>query len=191
MFKHSLARRLRGAFGNAVLWGACWSALAAGTMTVLKVVGILSSAPSWLDIIGMAIRIGLFGGIASGGFSLMIGLLYHRARLSQINWIKFGILGGVVTGVFATVFMQGLNILTGDGPIAWNLIDTDIIYSTIFGAISAAGSLRLAQHAERKLPGTALKQDDSPDMPALHAGGEDDLAEALRRSSREEVKSRN
>ena len=61
-------------------------------------------------------------------------------------------MGGAVMGIFVPLFMQSMNIVFGDGPIACNLIDTDVIWSAIFGTVTAGGSLRLAQYAEKKLP---------------------------------------
>jgi hypothetical protein len=153
MLKGNFMRRVRGAIGNAIVWGGCWAALTVVTLSTLKLVGAFGQELIWLDIIGMAIKVGIFGGVASGAFSFLLPLFYRRKRLSDINWVKFGIMGGVVTGLFVPLFMQSMNILSGSGPIAWNLIDTDILLGAVFGAVTGGGSLWLAQRAERRLPG--------------------------------------
>ena len=62
-------RRLRGAIGNAVVWGAAWSACAAVVFAALKAGGILSQSVIWLDAIMVAGRFGLMGGIVVGAFA--------------------------------------------------------------------------------------------------------------------------
>ena len=180
MLKANIMRRVRGAIGNAAVWGACWAGLTTVTLTTLKLVGAFGQELIWLDIIGMAIKIGIFGGFASGAFSLLLPLIFRRKRLSEISWVRFGLLGGVVMGVFVPLFMQSMNVVFGDGPIARNLIDTHLILSTVFGAVTAGGSLRLAQYAERKLPGESAAQFEAADnMNALSSGDEGELESSL------------
>jgi hypothetical protein len=45
-----------------------------------------------------------------------------------------------------------MNVLSGDGPIAWGLVLDDAGWATVFGGAAAAGTILLARRAEA-LPG--------------------------------------
>jgi len=161
-------RRLRGALGNAFVWGVGWftvGLLAFAVFAVLRVVGILPSTFSWVEALGLAVRMGIVGAVAGGAFAGVIGLLYHGRRLSEISWVRFGIGGGVVTGLFVPLFLQTMNLLSGDGLVAWNLVLDDAVWTSVFGAVAAGGSLKLAQLAD------ALTSGKSPDHLDAPGGG--------------------
>ena len=64
----NVRRLLTGAARNGVVWGIAWFALAFVTILVLRTIGVIVPATiGVLDAIGMAIRIGIVGGIAAGG----------------------------------------------------------------------------------------------------------------------------
>ena len=96
-------RRLRGAFGNAIVWGVGWSTAALALFGTLGLTGIIDV--SWEDVLITAFRAGIVGGVAGGAFSSVIRLVYHGRRLSEISWVRFGIGGAVVTGLFVPVFL--------------------------------------------------------------------------------------
>jgi hypothetical protein len=149
----NIIRRLRGAAGNAVVWGASWAALGLAAFAALKVAGILSGTVSWADSLFIAVRFGLVGGISGGAFSLVIGLLYQGRRLSDLRAVRFGIGGGIMAGLFVPAFMQAMNLLSGDGMVPMRLVLDDAPWAAVFGAIAAGGSLKLAQRAHALLPG--------------------------------------
>lgn len=188
MDKTSILRRIRGAIGNGIVGGAVWTTLAAASMAVMKIAGMLEPTIGWLDVLGMTIRIGIFGGIASGAFALLLPIFYRRKRLADINWVKFGVVGGVVSGLFVVLFTRGASVLFGDEPVAWNLIDTDILIGTVFGAITAGGSLWLAQRAERKLPSGSAAYFEEAELSALQAGDEHEFVESAVRRAREDAR---
>src|SRR5262249_10146387 len=139
-------RGVRGALRNALVWGAGFSALGFGTFSVLRIAGVLSG--SWVYGLGLAARMGIIGFVAGGAFSSVIRLVYRGRRLRDINWVRFGIAGGIVTGVFVPLFLQTMNLVTGGGLVAWSLVLDDGIWGAVFGAIAAGGSLKLAQRAD-------------------------------------------
>ena len=145
-------RRLRGAVGNALVWGAGWFALALSAFAALHVVGMVPETVSWLDAVGMAIRIAVIGTVSGGAFSTVIGLLYRGRRLSEISPVRFGVAGGVVTGVFVPLFLQAMNLLSGDGMVPMALVLDDAVWTAVFGGVAAGATLRLAQRADRALP---------------------------------------
>jgi hypothetical protein len=143
-------RRLRAAVGNALVWGAGWSAAAFAVLVTMRLAGAAPDV-SWLYVVGLAARFGIVGTIAGGAFSAVIGVLYRGRRLSEISWLRFGIGGAVITGVFVPLFLQAMNLLSGDGLVSWGLVLDDAVITAAFGGVAAALSLKLAQRADHAL----------------------------------------
>ena len=141
----TIFRRLRGALGNALVWGVGWSAAAFVVMAVMGVAGMLPATFSWIGALELAAKFGIFGGIAGAAFSSVIRILYHGHHLRDIGWVRFGIIGGIATGVFVPLFMQLMNLLSGDGLVAWKLVLDDAVLTAVFGGAVAGISLKLAQ----------------------------------------------
>ena len=113
MDRNNIWRHLRGAIGNAVVWGGAWAASAMVVFGVLRVTGVLSQGNVG-DALFVAARFGIVGAIASVAFSFT---------------------------------------------------------AAAFGGIAAAGSLRLAQHAEALLPtGSQDRLDGLDEVDSLAAG---------------------
>jgi hypothetical protein len=178
----SIFRRLRGAVGNAVVWGAGWSACALAVFAAMKVAGLLPASVIWLDAIAVAGRFGVMGGIVGGAFSLVIGLLYRGRRLSQISWVRFGTGGGVVAGLFVPAFMTVARLLSGDAFLPLEELLTSGLMAAAFGAVAAGGSLRLAQRAQTLPPGPDQDQLGRPESTARLAAAEERPAWTARRS---------
>lgn len=142
---------LKGLARNAVLWGIGWGILAVGVSTALWALGLLEPQISWIDTVGMSIKVGVMGGIASVAFALAIRVFYRGRRLADINPLKFAVLGGAATGIFVPLFMQTMNLLSGGNLVPWHLIRGDIATATVFGALVAGASLTLAQRASRDM----------------------------------------
>ena len=51
----NILRRLRGAFGNALVWGVGWVTVGVALLATLRVVGVLSF--SWAELLGFAVRL--------------------------------------------------------------------------------------------------------------------------------------
>lgn len=153
MEAENIIRRLRGAVGTAVLWGAGWATLGFAAFAALKVTGNLPASAIWLDSLLVAARFGFIGGIVGGAFSACVGLLYRGRRLSEIRAVRFGIGGGIMAGLFVPAFLQTMNLLSGDGMVPMGLVLDDGAFAALFGAVAAGGSLLLAQRAQTALPG--------------------------------------
>ena len=166
-------RRLRGLVRNALVWGAGWSAFSLAVFATLRLAGV--SHASWTQGLGLAARFGIVGAVAGGAFSSIIRLVYHGRRLRDINWVRFGIAGAVVTGVFVPLFLQTMNLISGDGLVPWRLVLDDALWTAVLGGVVAGGSLKLAQRADAS--GAATHQDQldrSARVDRLTAGGERD-----------------
>jgi hypothetical protein len=139
-------RRLRGVVGNALVWGAGWFLVAITLIGGAHLVGVFAGM-RWFDVLGLAMRIGVVGVFAGAAFAGAITVLYRGRRLSEMSAVRFGLGGGVVSGLFIPPFLQLLNILSGTGPIAWGLVLDDVPLVTVLGGLAAAGSLKVAQLA--------------------------------------------
>jgi hypothetical protein len=159
-------RRLAAVVRNAVVWGVAWCALAFVTILVLRTIGVVVPATiGVLDALGMAIRVGVVGGLAGSAFAAFISLVYRGRRLSEINWVRFGIGGAIVAELFMLAFFAITNLASGSGFPRLDDILSDLIIAAAFGGISAGGSMWLAQRAEA-VHGTG------EDEPAPLAGGD-------------------
>lgn len=160
-----IVRRLTGAVKNGVVWGAAWSALAFGTILGLRTIGVVVPPEiGVLDAIGMAVRVGIAGGMAGGAFALFISWFYHGRRLSEINWVRFGLGGAVVAELFMIALFALGNLVSGDGFPALDDILSDLVIVAVFGFVAAGVSMWLAQRADTAAIG-------APDEHGrLHAG---------------------
>jgi hypothetical protein len=143
MIGGSIIRRLAGAVRNGVVWGATWFGLAMVGFGVLRIVN--DNPVSWLDAIGMSLRIGVVGGLTGGAFAAFISFFYRGRRLSEISPARFGIGGGIVALAFMMAWLGLGNLLTGGSIPPWEDINSDLFYATLFGGISAGASMWLAQ----------------------------------------------
>jgi hypothetical protein len=170
----NIARRLTGAVKNGVVWGVNWFALAFVTIVGLRTIGVVVPAEIGVpDAIGMALRVGIAGGMAGGAFALFISRFYRGRRLSEINWVRFGLGGAVVSELFILAFFAITSL--GNGFPALNDIVSDLVIAAVFGGIAAGASMWLAQRTETGSIGGPDRYD------GLHAGsrplGAADLAQ--------------
>ncbi|HST58611.1 MAG TPA: hypothetical protein VLK84_07985 [Longimicrobium sp.] len=171
MDAENIIKQVRAAMGTAVVWGAAWTALGLAAFAALKVAGVLPESVTWLDGPMIAPRFGIIGGVVGAAFSAFVGVMYRGRRLSDLRALRFGIGGGIVAGLFVPVFLQTMNLLSGDGLVPMELVLDDSLWASVFGAVAAGGSLLLAQRAQTLLPG------GSPHQPGL-LGSADRLAHA-------------
>jgi hypothetical protein len=162
--------RLKAVIKNAVVWGAGWGTLGTVVASLMRLSDGISLPFALLDGLGMGIRIGFMGGLAGALFAAFISIAYRGKRLSEISWLRFGAGGLVFAGVFVPVFMETMNLLTGGGGVPLNLITDDIIMSALFGGITAAGTMKLAQHGADEAPVTVDELLDRMEQQSLGSG---------------------
>ena len=163
--------RLRPTFRNSLVWGVIWGALGTGVATAMR---LIDKTPFWYALlvgIAMGIRIGFIGAIAGAAFFAFISVAYRVKRLSEISWLRFGIGGAIVAGLFVPAFLQTMNLLSGDRLIPWHLVFDDSVLSAVFGGITAAGTMILAQRDEAAHPVTVEQLLDRMERESLGAGG--------------------
>lgn len=149
-------RRLRAVLRTAVTWGAAWG-VAGGALATI--VGLFEPNPgieSLLERLGLSvlggimwgIRFGIVGAVIGTVFSSAVRARYQGRRLSDIDPVRFSILGAVVGGVGVPLYLQAMNVLSGGGPIAWGLVLDDAPLAALLGGAAAAGSILLARRAD-------------------------------------------
>ena len=166
----SKPRRLRAIFKNAVVWGGIWGVLGTAISAVFRLNDSIPFGHAIIDGIGMGIRIGVVGALTGAVFATFISIAYRGRSLREISWAKFGAGAAVLAGVFVPTWMQTLNLLSGDGMVPFSLINGDIVMSALFGGITAAGTMLMAQRAEAKNPVTVEELLDRMEQRAIETG---------------------
>lgn len=146
----NILRRLRGALGNAVAWGACWAAV---TLAVHVGLALVGDGFSWSAAWREAVRNGFVGGIASVAFSGVVGWLYRGRRLSEISWVRFGAGGAVVAGLVLPAIMFIGRTISGDGPLSLEKWIASALAAAAFGGVAAGATMKLAQRGDPLLRG--------------------------------------
>lgn len=177
--------RLRAAFRNAVVWGVGWGAFGTAVATTMRLIDKIPLRHAMLDGLGMGIRIGFMGAIAGTAFFAFIAAAYRGKRLSEISWVRFGIGGAIVCGLFVPAFLQTMNLLTGGGLVPWNLVFDDLVFSAAFGGITAAGTMFVAQRHEAAYPVTVEDLLNRMERESLGAGEATGYRKAERSQSAE------
>ena len=163
-------KRLRAVFKNAVVWGVAWGALGSGFAALMRLSDNIPFGFAILDGIGMGIRIGIGGALVGAAFSAFISLAYRGKKLTEISAARFGLGGAIFSGAFIPAWMQTMSLVTGGGLVPFDLINTDIIYSSLFGGITAAGTMLLAQRDAARNPSAEPDPMAGDDTPVLSAG---------------------
>ncbi len=160
---HDAVRSLRAVARTALTWGVAW-AVAGGALVVA--VNLVNPEPS-VDSLPERVGVALFGGVALGVrfgiigaamgalFAALIRLSYRGRRLADIDPARFALLGAAVGGIGMPLFLQLMNVLSGDGPAAWGDVLDDVRWAAPFGAAAAAGTIWLARRADTVTPGTS------------------------------------
>jgi hypothetical protein len=138
----NLFRRLRGAFGNAVVWAGTWF-LAAFPLHVLYWVFGIRYDPFWEGALGTMLIYGGVGFLAGGVFSLYLSIAGRNQGLRELKPGRVGLGSALTVGVV----IPGLAWYFGDPQIS--LASLLIISSTIclFAGGTALAQVRIAQKA--------------------------------------------
>lgn len=124
-------RRVRGVLGMGVIWAIGWAVLGGALME-----GVIDPNGEIVDIWPVLLAIfGFLGGIV---FGIVLGVAAGRRRFDELSvpqFTAFGALAGLLVGIFVMTMGAGIPAL---------------LLTTLGCAVSAAGSLTLAQQAARR-----------------------------------------
>ena len=163
-------KRWRAVFRNAAMWGLTWGGLGSVVAALFRFNDGIAPMYALLDGIGMGVRIGVVGALAGAAFSTFISMAYRGKRLSEISATRFGLVGAILAGAFVPAWMQTLSLLSGGGLVPFNLINSDIVMATVFGGVTAFGSMFLAQKGEAMNPTTEPELPERMESESLGAG---------------------
>jgi hypothetical protein len=152
------SRRLRGLLRTALLWSVGWGAAAVVVLHAMRLVGAVPADIGVLDILGMAVRVAVWGGIVGTLFSAAIGLAFRGRRLADLRLPRFAALGAVVGGAGIPLFLRLFNWIGGEPAVPWALLADDALLGTLFGGALAGGSLWMAR---RTVTGPHLPESSS------------------------------
>jgi hypothetical protein len=173
-------------------WGAAWGAAAAAIVAVIALFDASPGIESLPERLGLAllsgvawgVRFGVIGAAIGTVFAIVVRLSYRGRRLADIDPVRFALLGALVGGAGVPLFLQAMNVLSGDGPLAWGVVGDDAGWAAVFGAVAAAGSILLARRAD------AMPQEPGPeriarvdDLNGLPAGARVEIGVAPRAHS--------
>lgn len=143
-----LARRVRAVARTAVVWGIAWTGVSAIVLGGLVAVGAAPASAGLLDVAALSVRFGIWGGICGAAFAAGVGLLLRGRDLARVNPLRATLVGAVGLALFVPLLMQGLNLLSGDGLVAWADVFDDSVWAFVLGGAATGGTLWLAKRGD-------------------------------------------
>lgn len=141
-------RRLRAIALNGLIWGGAWFL---GVMTMATTANVIDGRGVRIEGWELAVPGGILFAVTGVAFSTVITLVLRGRKLSELNWIRFGLGGGVVSFLFLPTLVSVLRALSGDDMLALTKLLGTGALGFMFGGVAAAGTLKLAQLADRHL----------------------------------------
>jgi hypothetical protein len=174
-------RRLRAIALNGLVWGGAWFV---GVMPMATVANAIDGYGFRIGGWELAVPGGILFAAAGVAFSTVITFALRGRRLSDLSWIRFGLGGGAVSFVFLPTFISVLRALNGDAMLGvTKLLGTGAL-GFVFGGIAAAGTLKLAQLADRYLPKGSTRAAELPDAREAPSASARDVHATADRTSR-------
>lgn len=141
----NLQQRLRGAFGNAVVWGVGWALAGAAIISVVYALGF-AGGRTLLDSIGAAVSsFGVLGFLAGGAFSVYLGAIGRRKQIHELSAGRTAVIAGLLTAVSVPLFRIGIQALGASFIVPIEVIVLTSLLPGTLGALTAFGTIKLAQ----------------------------------------------
>lgn len=144
-------RRLRAILLNGLVWGGTWFVGITAMVMVLNVVdppppgAVGDPNEGWF----LAASGGLLLFMGGAAFAAVVTFAFRGRRLADINWRRFAIGGGLVAGVVFPAFISLMRMFAGEPVLEVGKLVSSGLFGLVGGAILAAGTLRIAQWADR------------------------------------------
>ena len=153
----TLLRRIRGALGTALTWGAMWFG---ATFALLAVVFFLADGrvvPFWELLPSMVLLSGwnaLVGFITGGAFAAYIAGNFRGRRIEDLSPGRFAVGGSLIAVPLTLVVVIWAKVgAISELPLLQDLF-MPMLLSAVLGGFTGFGSLKLAQSALPGLPST-------------------------------------
>lgn len=171
----SVLRRLRGAIGNAVVWGVTWFSGAFAVFGAMEViVGLDAPIAPWRLILAIATNVGITGFVTGLAFAGYLRLRHFDRPLLGIRVGRTALAGGTVAA--AVSLGVGTLIRWSMGlPIGFADVFAGVPTVALFGAATAGATLHIAQRSARALTAGAtadleVEQEEARALLGVDAG---------------------
>ena len=158
----TILQRLRGALGNALVWGGAWFGAGFFLSTGLYLFRRGLGAMPWQLFLEGALRdaraLGLVGFLTGGAFAVYVAAAFRNRRIEEVSAARFA-LGGALVAVLLSLI--GFGLFTGYDALLIQDVLLPVSVAAAFGGLTGFSSLKLAQR-QRLAPGG--------DAPNLEAG---------------------
>lgn len=148
MFARDTVRRLRAIALNGLFWGGAWFV---GVMTMATTANLIDGRGLLIEGWELAVPGGILFAASGVAFSTVITLVLRGRTLSELSRLRFGLGGGVVSFLFLPTLISVLRALSGDEMLGLTKLLGTGSLGFLFGGVAAAGTLTLAQMADRHL----------------------------------------
>ncbi|HWA40601.1 MAG TPA: hypothetical protein VG712_03260 [Gemmatimonadales bacterium] len=164
-------RGLKAVLKNALLWGATLGVTGGGLVGLYVLIVARPGVESLPERIGealfaavaMGVRFAVAGAIMGTLFASVIRFGFRGRRVADLSIGRSALVGALVGGIGIPLVYQFLNILSGDGPVAWKYLFDDIPWAATFGAGAAAATIWMARRAAAVGAGDEAAQLRAPD----------------------------
>ena len=134
---------------NAVMWSAAWALVAGTVLGVIAATGNAPASATWPKALGLVGRFAIIGGVAGVVVPLAVSSILKWHDPGRIGWVRYGLAGGIGAAVFVPLFLQAMNVLSGDGLVAWPLVLDDAPIAAVLGALAALAVRKWGQVQRR------------------------------------------
>lgn len=142
----TIVRRLRGALGNALVWGVGWFVGAYGLFMGYAILSPRTPVSWVFSVMALfgAVRIGLMGAVMGGLFSVYLAANFRHRRLEDIGAGSFALGAGLVTALPFLVLILISQLTTGEPFFLRDALEP-LIYPVAIGTITGYGTIKLAK----------------------------------------------
>lgn len=141
----NLQQRLRGAFGNAVVWGVGWVLAGVAMISVVYALGF-AGGRTFLESVGAAASsFGVLGFLAGGTFSIYLGSIGTRKKLHELSAGRTAVVAGLLTAVSVPLFRVGIQAFGLSFIVPIEVIVLTSVLPGALGGLTAFGTIKVAQ----------------------------------------------
>lgn len=138
-----LLRVLRGILGTAAAWSVAWVPLTFATWSIAAILGSHVPPMRYWDV--MLVSAAIRGFISGAAFAALLSLVGRRRSFSTLRFRHVAIWGAVGGLVAPAISLSA--IAAGSVPLPPLTIGLSLGFSSLLGALSAAGTLHVARRA--------------------------------------------